>query len=206
MDNTTYIDARHPYLDAPITNKELLRNIKSLKNAKSPGLDMLGNEFYTSLPECGTKCVLELFNKILISEKTPASWSEVALTMIHKKGDKNEPLNYRGIALVNSITKLFTQILKKRLQSWAEGAEIIPESQAGLRAGRSCIDQVFVLTSAVHLQLRLGGRSVYGLFVDFKRASDSIPHAPLWAKLFLQGVNAKMLRIFKNVYDSATVR
>lgn len=126
--------------------------------------------------------------------------------MIYKKGDKKDLLNYRGIALVNAITKLFTHILKHRIQYWADSAELIPECQAGFRAGRSCSEQIFVLTSAVQLQLRLGGRTVYGLFVDFKRAFDSIPHAQLWNKLFRQGISSRMLRIIKNIYDVAKVQ
>ena len=41
------------------------------------------------------------------------------------------PENYRGISLINSISKIFTGILTSRLQKWAEDKRVIDESQAG---------------------------------------------------------------------------
>lgn len=48
-----------------------------------------------------------------------------------KKGNKEDLLNYRGIALVNNLTKIFTHILKNQLESWAETNDALPESQLG---------------------------------------------------------------------------
>ncbi|XP_015119434.1 uncharacterized protein LOC107042764 [Diachasma alloeum] len=103
--------------------------------------------------------------------------------MIFKKGDRDDPGNYRGIALVNTGTKLFNEILRKRLEKWAETNNILPESQHGFRRGRSCTDAIFCLLSAIHLQLRLPKREVYAIFVNFKRAFDSIPHTKVWQTL-----------------------
>lgn len=101
---------------------------------------------------------------------------------------------------------MFTQSLCTRLANWADLAQVLPESQAGFRAGRSCTDNIFVLLSAVQLQLRLGARNVFGLFIDFKRAFDSVPHILLWTKLFKLGVSTKIIRILQDLYSKATVR
>ena len=62
---------------------------------------------------------------------------------IHKKGDVNQPDNYRGIALTSVISKVYTHILNKRLSEWAEVEEKILEEQAGFRAGYSTVDHIF---------------------------------------------------------------
>lgn len=202
--NSDFLETRHPFLDAPITHAELKSNLKKLKNAKAPGIDNIGNEFYKNLPPNWILYLEVMFNKILVSKKTPAAWSCAALTMLHKKGDKQDPANYRGIALISCVTKLFTQILKCRIQAWAEGNDILPECQAGFRAGRSCLDQIFTLQCAVQMQLRLKGRKVYGLFVDFKRAFDSVPHGKLWHKLSNLGLSTNLVLLLKNLYDGAS--
>ena len=83
---------------------------------------------------------------------------------------------------------------------------LIPENQSGFREDRSCSDCIFSLQSTIHLQLRLRKREVYVLFVDFRRAFDSINHNLLWNKLYDIGISAKFIRIIKKLYENATLR
>ncbi|XP_043481356.1 uncharacterized protein LOC122510644 [Leptopilina heterotoma] len=117
-----------------------------------------------------SKTVPELDGEILIQEviaalnkskpgRAPEAWSQSIITLIHKKGLRNDPLNYRGIALCNYILKIFTLILAKRLSEWSEKNSLLPETQNGFRSGRSCVDNVFTLQSALHLRLRMSKTS-----------------------------------------------
>lgn len=196
----------NPLLDGDFTLIEVTKAIRESKCGKAPGLDQIKNEFIINAPIEWHVYILELFNKILREEKVPRAWGETALTMLYKKGDRNDPANYRGIALVNNITKLFTTTLKNRIEKFAEDRKLLPESQLGFRKGKGCTECIFTLTSAIQLQLRLGEREVYVVFVDFKRAFDSIPHDKLWAKLYNLGISVKIIRIIKSLYDHAKVR
>ena len=53
--------------------------------------------------------------------------------MLHKKGDTKNSDNYRPIALINTITKPFTQIMYQRIIKWNRIANAISESQANFR-------------------------------------------------------------------------
>ena len=64
--------------------------------------------------------ILQLFNKAFDLGYFPESWSQGFIIPIHKKGDKNEVSNCRGITLISTLGKLFTRILNNRLTSWAE--------------------------------------------------------------------------------------
>ena len=57
----------------------------------------------------------------------PEDWSTSLITPIHKKGDTNNPNNYRGISLQPVIRKIYNiiNILNKRLAQWSDENEII---------------------------------------------------------------------------------
>ncbi len=52
---------------------------------------------------------------------------------IRKKGSPADPDNYRAITIVSNLGKLFTSILNKRLNKYADNIELITKMQAGFR-------------------------------------------------------------------------
>lgn len=201
----TFTDVRHPLLDAPITQDEIILSLSKCKLNKAPGPDGIRSEFYKYLPDNWLLFLECLFNRILESESFPTSWTEIHATMIHKKGDKNNPSNYRCISLVNSITKIFTQILYDRLTQWAEESRVLPEFQSGFRRNRGCRDNVFILNSIIQIKLSQPKRNLYAFVIDFVRAFDSIKHSLLWKKLFKIGVSGKFIRLCQSLYNRANI-
>jgi hypothetical protein len=199
----SYLQAAHPFLDSPISLEELQIAVKSCKYNKTPGLDGISNEYYKFMPPAWEAYILNMFNVIWQNEKVPDKWSITAVQPIYKKGDKSNPRNYRGIALINSIVKLFTSIIAQRLTKWADQHNILPEEQSGFRKGRGCRDNAYVLMSVINNNVRLKARRVFGTFVDFQRAFDSVQHNLLWREMHDRGVCGKILRILINIYEKA---
>lgn len=73
---------------------------------------------------------------------------------IHKKGDKRDPSNYRGISLISVIGKLFCSLVNTRLQTWVEANSILSEEQGGFRPKRGCPDQLFILNEIIPQKCR----------------------------------------------------
>ncbi|UYV76618.1 hypothetical protein LAZ67_14001480 [Cordylochernes scorpioides] len=119
-------------------------------------------------------------------------------------GDRDNPSNYRGIALISNLSKLFTSILKSRLRNWIEGRSIIPENQAGFRKGYSCQDHIFTLLSLIQLTLRRKRRKLYAFFVDLKKAFDTVPHSLLWSKLGELGLDFRFVNLIRNYFEQMT--
>ncbi|XP_050509001.1 uncharacterized protein LOC126886189 [Diabrotica virgifera virgifera] len=126
--------------------------------------------------------------------------------MIHKKGSIDNPSNYRGIALMSCVEKIFTQVLLNRLNEWTDNNNIIPEIQSGFRKHRSCTDNVFVLNSIIQSRLRLKKRKVFVAFVDYNRAFDSVSHNLLWQKLYNIGVSGRIILLLRNIYNEASMQ
>lgn len=159
-------------LDAEISYKELDKVLSSLKSAKAAGPDMLTNELFQNLTGPWKNLLRAILNRILSEEIIPDNWSNALMSMIFKKGEKTDPANYLGIALVNSVTKILTLILKNRFVKWMDTEKILPESQLGFRKGKSCTDAVFILHSVNQLQLRHNdGREIFGIQLTLKGLS-----------------------------------
>lgn len=182
-DGKTFYDVGFPFLDDPITLRELQQTVNKLKNNKACGPDNIPNEICKILPTPALNHILLFFNNIMHTEKCPPDFCLSKITMLYKKGDPNNESNYRGIALLNTLFKTFTSILSKRLNTWVESYKILPESQAGFRNGRSCADNIFTLMASTQIYLRHPKSRVYGIFVDFRKAFDSVDHQLLWNKM-----------------------
>lgn len=199
-------DCRHPILDQDITYSEVLEVLKASKAGKSPGPDGLSNGFFRGLSKNWIYHLVRLFNKILEVGEIPNDWAKAEVVLLYKKGDENDPCNYRGIALANSISKIFTSIVAKRLSKWCEAAGLLPEGQNGFRAGRSCEDNVFVLSTKIAQALNAPGGRLCAAFVDYRRAFDSVSHKILWQKLYQIGVSARLIKTLQDYYNKARIK
>ncbi|XP_046411929.1 uncharacterized protein LOC124175576 [Neodiprion fabricii] len=192
-------------LDQAFTLEELINSINKSKRGKAPGVDPISNDFLKEMPENWYLFTLAFFNKIYETESIPDDWAKVVMFMLFRKGDNLDPANYRGMALINSLTKIFTKILHDRLRQWATSQNLNPEEQAGFCVGKGTTDNVFVLQAVVHMQLRFPETTAYALFIDFRKAFDKVPHGKLWTKLDKLGVSSKFIRTLKDFYDKASM-
>ena len=84
----------------------------------------------------------DIFNSILTSGYFPDKWMDGVIIPIHKKGDRDDVNNYRGVTLVSCMSKMFTSIINSRIESFCNENNIISDAQFGYRKGRSTIDAI----------------------------------------------------------------
>jgi len=205
ISNKIYVDVTRQ-IDENFTMDELNTALKQAKNNKSSGPDGICNEILKNLPLGGKVFLLAVYNDIWKTEKLPPDWSTSSTVMIHKKGPKEQPDNYRPISLLSCPLKIMTQMMHNRLYHWAEYSGILPESQAGFRKSRSCHENIFTLKAAIDVRLRKKKRKLFAFFIDFSRAFPSINHQKLWDKLFSLGVSAKFIRWLRNLYQTSNMK
>ena len=85
------------------------------------------------------------------------------------------------------------------MTKWAENNNILSDLQFGFRKGRSTTDAIFVLNAINILKILNEKGGLFCVFIDLKRAFDSGYLNELWFKLHKIGINAKMLRIIKDM-------
>ena len=131
----------------------------------------------------------------------PDSWTKGIIVPIFKKGDTNDPSNYRGITLVNVIGKIFSLTLRNRLNSWCENENVFHDAQFGFRDNCSTVDAVFLLHSIIQKILSQNSK-LWCVFIDYQRAFDTVIRDSLWLKLIQAGVSCKMLRMIRSMYET----
>jgi len=76
----------------------------------------------------------KLITSIWKKEKLPEDWKESIIVPIHKKRDKTDCNNYRGIPILPTTYKILSNILLSKLIPYAK--EIIGDHQCGFRRNR----------------------------------------------------------------------
>lgn len=189
-------------LNMQISYEEIVHCVKQMSNGKSGGIDGIIIEMLKSSLHVTGPYLLHLFNSILNSGKYPEKWTKAILVPLHKKGPVSDLNNYRGIALLSVLGKIFSKIVNARLVHWAETHGVEKEEQAGFRKGYSTVDNIFILQSIVQKYCSKKGGRFYALYVDFSKAFDTIPHGLLFYQLISKGVHGKILKVLRSMYSS----
>jgi hypothetical protein len=100
----------------------------------------------------------------------PDQWEEPIIVPVHKKGDKTDCNNYRGIALLSISNKILSNILLSSLVPYID--EVIGDHQCGFRHNRSTTDQIFCVHQILETKWEYN-ETVHQLFIDFKKTYDS---------------------------------
>ena len=84
--------------------------------------------------------------------------------------------NYRGIAIGSNLGKVFTRILRSRIQARAEREGLLGEMQNAFRKGRSTNDNLFVISHLMEKAQRAGtnGKGLFMIFIDLRKAYDRV--------------------------------
>ncbi len=175
-----------------------------MKNWKATGPDGVPSELLTLALDEGGEEMLQYFHKILLAvfaeEKAPQEWVDAIMTMLHKKKDRTNCNNYRGLSLVAHAGKVLLTIIRKRLGDYVEREHILPEEQSGFRNGRSTIDMLSVIR-----MLQEAGREkdipIFLCFVDLQKAYDTVDRPMLWKVLARFGVPEKLINVIRAFHD-----
>jgi hypothetical protein len=132
----------------------------------------------------------------------PEEWKESIIVPIYKKGDKTDCSNYRGISLSPTTYKILSNILLSRLTPYTR--EITEDHQCGFRRNRSTTDHIFCIRQTLDEKWEYN-EAVHQLFIDFKKAYDSVRREVLYNTLNEFHIHMKLLRLIK-MYLTETLK
>jgi hypothetical protein len=128
----TEIHTEEPFVPEPSAAEVAIRK---LKRYKAPGSDQIPAELIQAGGETLRSEIHKLIMLIWNKEELPQQWKESIVVRIHKKGDKTDCSDYRGILLLSTSYKILSNILLSRLIPYTD--EIIGDHHCGFRCNRS---------------------------------------------------------------------
>jgi ribonuclease HI len=164
------------------------------------------NEIIKLLPEQTLECIHTLFIIMWATGVTPNSWKESHTALLFKdKPDAQETSikNYRPIALLNALYKLWTRLKTTALTDYAEKYSILSSTQKGFRRHATTMYQLQMMVMALE-DARLTGQNMYLLSVDFSSAFNMIDHDKLLMIMYDLGFPTDAIEVVKDLYTGAT--
>jgi hypothetical protein len=176
----------------PQTVKNILLN---LNINKSNGPD---NISYRLLKSCAsTLCdpLAYIFNKSLLLGIYPTNWKEAIVSALHKKDHKQLKSNYRPIALLTCMSKVFERCVFNELYSYLQDNNLLNTKNSGFKKQDSALNRLLVLSDEIYNGLD-NYQDILITFLDISKAFDRVWHPGLLFKLRQLGVEGGLLNWF----------
>eukprot|EP00966_Prymnesium_polylepis_P335097 7390454-Prymnesium_polylepis.1 len=103
--------------------------MERLPRGKQAGPNRIPNGMYKVMPTVFAKEFAALVNESIKKGQLPKSFLEGDISMLYKKGGREDPRNYRPITLLNTDYNIFTRMLSKRMLGVVH--EFVSETQKG---------------------------------------------------------------------------
>jgi hypothetical protein len=161
---------------APLSEELIKDELKNTPLGKAPGIDGVHGEclYYGGAPM--TTVIRILFSDIYAKARIPKEWKRALICPGFKnKGNKNDIINYRPIALTCVVRRLYERVVRRDL---SEEIKMLHPCQGGFRARRSTMDQCFLLDEIYRTHPGL-----HAVYLDLKAAYDLADRRVLWKRL-----------------------
>ena len=185
--------------------EEVLGKLLKLREDSSPGPDGIHPMLLKSCAGTLAEPLSVIFQTSFESGVVPADWKTALVTPIFKKGSRSDPANYRPISLTSVCCKLLESLIRQSLTDFLDSNDAISKKQHGFVKGRSCLTNLLECFECWTKALD-EGFGIDLLYLDFRKAFDSIPLRRLIEKLKSDGLSGKLLEWISDFLMSRTMK
>jgi hypothetical protein len=164
-----------PASEPKLTNPEEVQEaIRGLKVSKAPDPNGLLNRALKHLPQRAVSLLVQIFNAILLTHYFPTMWKHARVIPILKPGkDPALPSSYQPISLLDTIGKIFENILLARILHEVSERGLLRDEQLEFRPRHSTSLQLARLVERI--TRNFGERRLTGaVFLDVAKAFDTL--------------------------------
>uniref|UniRef100_A0A672GYN6 Reverse transcriptase domain-containing protein n=1 Tax=Salarias fasciatus TaxID=181472 RepID=A0A672GYN6_SALFA len=168
----------------------IVRNCKNKTSTDCDGVDMMVvkkviNEI--------SKPLAHIFNLSFQTGTFPSKMKIAKVVPLYKTGNKHHFTNYRPVSVLPQFAQILEKLFNDRLDSFINKHHILSECQYGFRPQRSTslalIDTIEEITKSLDNK-----KIAIGIFIDLKKAFDTLNHKILLHKLELYGIRGVALQ------------
>lgn len=177
---------------------ELKKVVKELKT--SPDYKKISSKMILDNWNVAGNCILNIINKSLETGIFPDNWKETTITPIQKVHKTKRCEEFRPINTLKTCEKILEKVVKEQLYKYMEDSSILSKYQSGFRKKHSCETAVnYVVNRWKSIEKN---NKMMAIFLDFKRAFETIDRKIMLQKLETYGVKGKELEWFKSYLEN----
>jgi len=189
--------------DIDFTLIDIVNILKSLPPKEGVSADGISYKLLKNCTDSIAPFLADIFRDSLDSGILPELWKISFITPIFKKGSNSDVSNYRPIAITSSICRVFERLILQHILAHLEANKIISDQQFGFLKKRSTVTQLLSSFDAWYKAI-LNNQGIDCIFIDFKKAFDSVPIRYLIYKLSNIGIKGKLLNWISNFLSNRT--
>ena len=163
--------------------------------SKATGLDRIPCKLLKLSSSIVGPSLAYIFKSCIDAEIFPNEWKIAKVTPLFKKGSKRELGKYRPISVLPLVSKIFEKIIYHQLYDYLQENSLSNTYQSGFRSMHSTLTALLETTNNWSINIDNGLLNGV-LFVDLKKAFDTIDHEITLRKLANYGVDPNALRFF----------
>ena len=170
-----------------------------LDPTKSMGIDGIGP---LVLRSCATPLCTplhHLFSTSLQFSAIPSEWKVHRITPVFKTGDRSLVDNYRPISLLCIVFKVLERLVYDQVLEFI--SDSLSLSQFGFLPARSTLQQLLIFMSDLYDNFK-SKEAIDVLYLDFRKAFDSVRHDVLLQKLWDVGISGNLWFWFREYLSS----
>ena len=182
----------------PIHTHEI---IQSLITKSSQDIDGISTRLLKNISIEISVPLSYIFNLSLETGYFPEFLKVSRTVPIHKGGDVTNMDNYRPISLIKTFSKVLEKMVSLKLTNHLEINKLIHHHQYGFQAKKSTEQHLIHVTNFIGQALN-NGEFCVGIFLDFKKAFDTVSHSILLKKLKKFGIDDISLKWFASYLNN----
>ena len=191
VDPLSYVQRNKTTLNIPdIGVNEIQSVISSLSNS-AVGYDEIPASIMKQLANYYAEPLTHLINQSILQGHFPKELKLAKVLPIFKSEDEQLVQNYRPISILPFFSKFFKKIVSKYIIKFMDENELFYKNQFGFRKQHSTSHAIITLVEKVSKALDKG-KIVVGVFLDLKKAFDTVNHTILLRKLELYGIRGNV--------------
>lgn len=181
-----------------VSVNECESTLKRMKKNKSPGIDGITTEFYQTFWPLLGKLVVDSFNEGYENGQLTESQRKSVISLIYKKGDKEQISNYRPISLTNVDYRLLAHTLADRLQNVINS--VVSTDQSAYIKKRYIGTNIRLVADVIDY-FDIFNKSGILMTVDFKKAFDSVEWNFLFKTLHFFNFGPSFVKWIETIYN-----